>query len=166
VTLDHWAQKLLIDIGCAATVAEKKVAIMLALTAYAEEQAKGYERILLPEGWTVGSIVLFQDDAGERGYEAQAWNFWGEVSAKGPTRAEAVLNAVRHGEKLMALGAPTGKYPQGEWPEVDYETIYTEGTNRVSHFTYQTCDPATGQLVTHRAERLRDIPQEENYRDV
>jgi len=35
----------------------------------------------------------------------------------------------------MAMGAPAGKYPQGEWPEVDYETIYTEGTNRVSHFT-------------------------------
>jgi hypothetical protein len=132
VTLDHWAQKLLIDIGCAATVAEKKVAIMLALAAYAEEQAKGYECIPLPEGWTVGSITLFQDD----------------------------------GEKLMAMGAPTGKYPQGEWPEVDYETIYTERTNRVSHFSYQTCDPATGQLVTHRAERLRDIPDERNYRDV
>jgi hypothetical protein len=45
VTLDHWAQKLLIDIGCAAMVAEKKAAIRQALTAYAEEQAKGYERI-------------------------------------------------------------------------------------------------------------------------
>ena len=92
MTLDHWAQKLLIDIGCAATVAEKKEEIRLALTAYAEEQAKGYERIPLPPGWTVGSIVLFQDDGGARGYEAQAWNFWGEVSGRGPTRAEAAAS--------------------------------------------------------------------------
>lgn len=45
MTLDHWAQKLLIDIGCAVTIAEKKEVIRQALTAYAEEQAKGYERI-------------------------------------------------------------------------------------------------------------------------
>jgi hypothetical protein len=90
----------------------KKEEIRQALTDYAEEQAKGYERIPLPEGWTVGSILLFEDDDGERGYEAQAWNFWGEVSGKGPTRSEAVLHAVRRGEKLMAMGAPTGKYPR------------------------------------------------------
>jgi hypothetical protein len=139
---------------------------MLALTAYAEEQAKGYERIPLPEGWTVGSITLFQDDGGARGYESQAWNFWGEVSGRGPTRAEAVLNAVRRAEKLMAMGRADRQIPARRVAGGGLRDNLYGGHQPREPLHYQTCDPATGQLVTHSAERLRDIPDERNYREV
>jgi hypothetical protein len=128
--------------------------------------------IPFPYGWKVKSF----DESGEddQPFEATVENEWGIVTALGKTRAEAVFNAADRGNKLMADGAPRGRYHYFYKPEVYWRAVmgtYSSASGNLEpggkfhHFseaeqyhTYETIDPDTGLFVTHKVASRDDVP--------